>query len=518
MLTKAFEAILLLTPWVTILAILLLAIRRWLLPRQPASGALRLAWLALAVRCALPVRLALPVPARPTPPAWSAPVLLRPEGASGLPTALEPTVAVNAASAAGLSPAALLPVLWALGALCFVTVQLARHLAFCRRLCQGRERLPLPGRVYRSAGARVPVTVGLLRPAVYLPVSLAPDDLPFVLAHERRHIRAGDLWFQLILLAAQSLHWFNPLVHRMALTARQDMEMACDAAVLRGKPLACRLRYGETVLTALKTARRQAVLSAPLCGPGRAAQTRFKEMLDMRTPKKSLLVLPALLCAAVLACSLFTACAVPVDRPASTNAVSEAFATESGSASSPAAVPESLSVPDAGSAAATFAPDSSSAVSAPKPDGSAEPETVQTDTGFVWPVSDSAEMSRVFGVAHKGIDIPGEYETPIYAIQDGAVRIAGSGEDYWGYGVCVRIDHSDGLQSLYAHLAGVAVEKGDTVKKGDLIGYMGSTGRSTGIHLHLEISRNGTVFDPLELLPDPPAGAADSSANSGTAG
>lgn len=513
MLTKTFEAVLLFTPWVTVLAVLLLAARRWLLQNRQAARALRLAWLVLAARCAVPVRLTLPrlAASRPEPPAWSAPVLVQPERVPGIPLRLDTAAAASPPPATGPSLSELLIILWALGALCFVAVQLTRHLVFCRQLCRCRVRLPLWGRIYRSPGARVPVTIGLLRPAVYLPVSLAPDDLPFVLAHERHHIRAGDLWFQLLLLAAQALHWFNPVVHRMALAARQDMERACDAAVLQNKPLPYRLRYGETVLAALKNARRQAALSAPLCGPGRAAQTRFKEMLDMRTPKKSLLALPALLCAAVLACSLFTACTTQPESSSLAGSDPAAFSTEHGaSAPESASVPGDLSVPEPQSNPSTF--DSDTDASGPAA-GSGEPAAA--NTGFAWPVPSSYRISRGFYVgkeegeqSHKGVDILGEYETPIYAIQDGTIVAAGcsNGEGtedvaaQWAYGIHVTMDHGDGLQSVYAHLSGVAVEKGDTVEKGQLIGYMGSSGRSTGTHLHWEVLQDGSRFNPYILF------------------
>ena len=500
MLTKPFEAVLLLTPWVTVLAALLLAARRWLLQNRQAARALRLAWLVLAARCAVPVRLTLPrlATSRPEPPAWSAPVLMQPERVPGIPLRLDTAATASPPPSAGPSMSELLMILWALGALCFVAVQLARHLVFCWQLRRGRVRLPLSGRIYRSPGAQVPVTVGLLRPAVYLPVSLTPDDLQFVLAHERHHIRAGDLWFQLLLLAAQTLHWFNPLVHRMALAARQDMEMACDAAVLQNKPLPYRLRYGETVLAALKNARRQAVLSAPLCRPGRAAQTRYKEMMDMRTPKKSLLVLPALLCAAVLACSLFTACTT---QPESSSLA--AFSTENGaSGPEPASVPADLSVPEPQSNPSTF--DAAADASGPAADSG---EPAAANTGFAWPVPDAKSIRRLYDNSHFGVDIIGEYDTPIYAIQDGTVLAAGSDYEetddianHWSYGIRVTLDHGDGLKSLYAHLSGVAVETGDTVEKGQLIGYMGSSGRSTGTHLHLETRQDGSQFDPLTLF------------------
>lgn len=500
MLTKTFETVLLLTPWVTALAGGLLLARR-LLRGQPAAGALRLAWLALALRCAAPVRLTLPAAPAPAAPAWHPPVLALPRGVSAAAVlAAEPAArsASAAASAAFSLPAVpwsrLLCLAWLAGALVFCGAQLARHLAFLARLRRDRVRLALPGRVWLSPAAEVPVAVGLVRPAVYLPAQTAPVDLPYVLAHEKRHIRAGDLWFQLLLLAAQSLYWFDPVIHRMARAAREDMELACDAAVLRGRPLADRLRYGEAVLAALKKARRQAALSAPLCGPGRAVQTRFKEMLDMRTPKKRFLLLPALACAAALAASLFTACAAPA----------------AGSA---------LSQPDPG----VFSTGDLSALEEP---ASAPEESASV--GCVWPVPDSYRISRGYGKGqHEGLDILGDYETPIYAIQDGEVIAAGQSKDtedmaaHWAYGIHVTLDHGDGLQSAYAQLASVAVEEGDTVEKGQLIGYMGSTGRSTGTHLHLMTSQDGALFNPYELFHDvslstseePDVGsAADSSA------
>lgn len=196
----------------------------------------------------------------------------------------------------------------------------------------------------------------------------------------------------------------------------------------------------------------------------------------MRSPKKTLLLLPALLCAAVLACSLFTACAA---RTASS------------------ALPE----PDPG----VFSTGGSSAPEEP----ASESDPAVSVVGFAWPVPDSYRLSRGYGEGlHEGLDILGDYETPIYAIQDGEVLAAGSGDEDesdndWKWGVRVRIDHGDGLQSLYAHLSSVAVEAGDTVEKGQLIGYMGSTGRSTGVHLHLMTSQDGAPFNPYELFSGP---------------
>jgi len=72
--------------------------------------------------------------------------------------------------------------------------------------------------------------------------------------------------------------------------------------------------------------------------------------------------------------------------------------------------------------------------------------------------------------------------------------------DNVGYGNRVLLDHGNGLQTMYAHLSGISVSEGQTVNRGDVIGRMGSTGRSTGTHLHFEIRTGGGLVDPLEYL------------------
>lgn len=94
---------------------------------------------------------------------------------------------------------------------------------------------------------------------------------------------------------------------------------------------------------------------------------------------------------------------------------------------------------------------------------------------------------------HSGIDLAGPLNTPIYAAADGIIVQAGRNG---GYGLSIRIEHESGYETLYAHLNEIEVAVGDEVKKGDIIGKMGSTGRSTGVHLHYEIYRNGEVIDP----------------------
>lgn len=116
---------------------------------------------------------------------------------------------------------------------------------------------------------------------------------------------------------------------------------------------------------------------------------------------------------------------------------------------------------------------------------------------FVWPAS--GYISQNFYWYHRAIDIASGGGGPILAADSGKVAVAGW-VDNSGYGNRVVIDHGNGYVTLYAHLSVVRVQVGQTVNKGDVIGDMGSTGRSTGTHLHFEIRRGGTLINPLSLL------------------
>ncbi|MCR5445191.1 MAG: M23 family metallopeptidase [Bacteroidales bacterium] len=99
---------------------------------------------------------------------------------------------------------------------------------------------------------------------------------------------------------------------------------------------------------------------------------------------------------------------------------------------------------------------------------------------------------------HAGIDISARQGTPIYATGDGVVRVAGrTPQGYSGYGVVAVIDHGYGFQTLYAHMSDIKVRVGQKVKRGEQIGTVGSTGMSTGAHLHYEVFQNGKNVDPV---------------------
>lgn len=116
---------------------------------------------------------------------------------------------------------------------------------------------------------------------------------------------------------------------------------------------------------------------------------------------------------------------------------------------------------------------------------------------FIWPTGGS--ISQYFAWYHPGVDIANRSAPGIAAADSGVVIVAGWPDGY-GYGNRVVIDHGNGYQSLYAHLSNIYVSSGDTISRGQLLGQMGSTGRSTGTHLHLEIHYKGVTMNPLAIL------------------
>jgi hypothetical protein len=117
---------------------------------------------------------------------------------------------------------------------------------------------------------------------------------------------------------------------------------------------------------------------------------------------------------------------------------------------------------------------------------------------FIWPTQGgfiSSSFGPRGGTIHHGLDIAVGTGKPIYAAESGKVIVAGF--DKGGYGKYIKIEHANGYTTLYGHCSELLVSVGQNVNKGAVIGLAGSTGRSTGPHVHFEIALNGTRLDPL---------------------
>lgn len=174
------------------------------------------------------------------------------------------------------------------------------------QLCQ-ELHLSHPPRLMQCRKLHTPIAIGLLRPTILLPRERLPQQqLEMVLRHELTHIRRHDLWYQLIILTARGVHWFNPLVHLMGHMAQRDMELACDAQVVAGQDNIYRRSYGETILsTAAHT--NSPTLSTGFAGGKHMLQHRISNLFDRRQRKRGITAL-ALLTTLAVAIGTLVAC------------------------------------------------------------------------------------------------------------------------------------------------------------------------------------------------------------------
>lgn len=273
------------------------------------------AWLVVALRLMVPFNLSLPqapvqvtlpqvqaaarsVEAAPSQGALpQAPSLPEPEVQG--PAGPEETPAVNGW--------AVLFGLWCAGGALFLLIHGISYVNYRRKIMRwtsskgSYEGIP----IIESAVVMSPMLMGLLRPMIVVPEGGAQE---FALLHEACHARRHDLWYKLLLLLANALHWFNPLVWLLRHTAEQDLEIACDAAVLEGRDRAYRQAYGQTLLETVAARRAAgAVLTSAFSGNKKSLKQRFASLMDMapRHPGRAAL---ALVCAIALLGGSIVAC------------------------------------------------------------------------------------------------------------------------------------------------------------------------------------------------------------------
>ena len=314
---------------VSLAALVPLILRRLMKKRYPARMVCAV-WAILALRLLIPVQLTLP----------QAPVQVMPRTSyvvqsdqtafrqAGLPVTQTPARWVTGMQAQTLSAADtgtvktvditdILLTLWLAGVITCVLWQGIGYYRLIRSLkgtSRSVERADLhtilqeqcadlvidreiPLRV--SAAADCPMLAGFIHPTLYLPDErISRTDAAFIFRHELTHYKHGDLWLKLLLLAARCLHWFNPLVHLIARFAQEDIEAACDDAVVRGHDGAYRRAYGETILrSAIAQAQKRKALVSCFGDDKKTLMRRFEGLFDKSVKKRgvALVVMIALL-------------------------------------------------------------------------------------------------------------------------------------------------------------------------------------------------------------------------------
>ena len=154
-----------------------------------------------------------------------------------------------------------------------------------------------------------PMAVGLFRTTVYLPHEhYTAQELEMIFRHELIHWRRKDLWYKLLLLAARSIHWCNPLVWRMAKRAERDLEISCDSMAVQGRDAAYRKAYGLMILQeAERSIEKQAALTTCFTDGKRALQERLVEIMNQSKRKKGMALVSVML-VLTLTCGCLISC------------------------------------------------------------------------------------------------------------------------------------------------------------------------------------------------------------------
>ena len=401
----------------------------------------------------------------------------------------------------------IIPYVWQAGAAVLAAAKIYKG----RRLKKYISRSArLSKNIYFSDCFDTAFVYGFFSPRIILPRNADSDTLHHMLTHEKSHIERKDHIVKTVCFYILALHWFNPFVWLAYKFMSRDMELACDERVVRRytaeeKKLYCRRLLAQAVkLSGLKMKGNVNFLEDD-------CTMRIKNIL-----KSSKQTVTARILAVVLIMAVSVSALAADKRPDNANdLVSRSLESVSGrqvadnSESDYATVSDTMdSVSDSSAQNAVLQGDGENSDSQIQPESSGQDtECILSATdcldklrrgeegiGAAQLLSGTGLVSRAYGEGHTGIDIASKKGTPIKVAADGVVikTVKSAVEN----GIYCIVDHGGGYATLYSHCSNLLVSEGDKVEKGREIALVGSTGNSTGPHLHFELQKNS---EPVEI-------------------
>ncbi len=397
-----------------------------------------------------------------------------------------------------------------------------------------------------------PMVFGIVRPKIYIPSGVDIGRLNYVIRHEKMHIRRHDTLFKAIAFAILAIYWMNPLAWIAFKLFNLDMELSCDEAVLRWESVKVKKDYGKWLV--FFASKGKVFGPVPTAFGETDIEKRVKNMNDKKKAGVITIVLATvatialILCMVVKAPQLFAEPSPKETAEQQANGAADGNMIDAADDTANDAAPGSASQPasdtaqgtetdtTADSAAQTAnntAPgtaeesivedeyiDSGEQISGDAATGEGPEEAVAGEVntassvkalsdGWVWPV-ESTIITGKFGDRHKilagesdetgetevhpGIDLAAPKGTAVIAAAAGTVEYA----DYdWESGNTIKVKVNDTITYMYSHLDTINVHVGDSVTAGQIIATVGSSGQSTGPHLHFSILKDGSYIDPL---------------------
>ncbi len=265
------------------------------------------AWLFVALRLVFPFEISLPdapvqLPAPTTvvignnsglPSSVTDGIFEMPNHQIHSPTGYKPVNYALADKGKSVSIHELLLIIWSVGVATFFLYHVISYMIFIIRIKKSCVPSNISSRltVMKCRRIATPMLVGFFRPVILIPdASYTHEELNVILSHEITHFKRGDLWYKLLLVIVNSLHWFNPFVYAMVHYANIDLELSCDNIVVKNKDMAFRKTYSATILNS--THREKSTALSTYFGGGKKSlkslKSRIANILDMSKKKKGI--------------------------------------------------------------------------------------------------------------------------------------------------------------------------------------------------------------------------------------
>jgi len=321
-----------------------------------------LVWLIIAVRLLIPFSPSIAGEAPVTIPSVSQNVQIPSplpantnlsEQTNIIPTQPTPVVTPNSSAVRTITLADLLPVIWLIGAILFMTYYFAGYIVFRKSamrfsenvedeqtlatFSQMKQEMGKKGNIelIRSKKVQSPMITGFVKPIFLLPyVEDSEADLELIMKHELIHYKHKDIWNKLVMVVANAVHWFNPLVYVMRYRSNADIEMACDSELVEGTGTEFRKQYSETILSAIHKGReRETVFSTYFYGGVKTMKERLGNIFDGGGKRGGivalcLVVVAVIVIGALVACGGSTAAELTAEEKAQITELLDNFGRE----------------------------------------------------------------------------------------------------------------------------------------------------------------------------------------------
>lgn len=364
-----------------------------------------------------------------------------------------------------------------------------------------------------SKNISTPMTIGLFKKRIILSDEVLEEkQYEIILKHELYHIKNKDIEYKFLLLILNCIYWFNPIIYVFANQFDEILELNCDEAVLKNQSQIYRIEYAKTLLSQIEQNRNeQYKFSINFANRRKNIMHRFsnivkknkeQSIIKIATVTAILLITSILLIVLIPNINFAT---IPENIVETVNTPKEKI-TDIGNEETKLEEEQVVNDTEEDNTK-TELTENMAEEKLNKPEKIAEEnkevkdakeentKTSNTEISFATPVNGTitSRYGKRNNGMHTGLDIAAPEGTPIYSCADGVVKYSG----YHGsYGNLVVIEHNEELQTYYAKCSKLLVKEGDTVSKGDIIAEVGSTGNSTGPHLHLEVRINKITVNP----------------------